>query len=169
MRQWAEYRKTISAEHPAYGLARAGDTTKLLLELHGWGDLERKNAKGYSLLMLAAYNGQPEAATLLLERGADPNTQDAGGNSALMGAAFKGDLAMVRLLCARGADPLHRSSSGQTALQMALMFGRSETARYLAERTQSPYRPWIGFLKSFETNTINRGFYFFFDLFTRHL
>lgn len=148
MRQWSAYRETMRAEHPAYGLARAGNIAELLKELHGWGNIERKNTKGYSLLMLAAYNGRLEVATLLLDRGADPNTQDTGGNTALMGAAFKGSLAMVRLLCSRGADPFHRSSTGQTALRTALMFGRSETARFLAERTQSPYRPWMGFLKS---------------------
>lgn len=157
MRQWNAYRETMRSEHPAYGYARAGDSVALLAELLEWDDLERKNAKGYSLLMLAAYNGRREAAALLLERGADPNTQDAGGNTALMGAAFKGDLEMVRLLCSRGADPHLRSSTGRTALNMALMFGRCETARCLAELTHLPYRPWMGFLKSW-TAPLGRKF-----------
>lgn len=148
MRQWSAYRETMRAEHPAYGFARSGNAAELEKELRGWEDLERKNAKGYSLLMLAAYHGRLEAAALLLDRGADPDTREAGGNTALMGAAFKGDVAMVRLLCSRGADPLRRGSTGGTALDMALMFGRRETARFLAERTRTPHQPWTGFLNS---------------------
>lgn len=157
MSRWNAYRETMAVEPAAYDFARQGDLRSLLAELRGWNDLDRKNAKGHSMLMLAAYSGQREATAALLDLGADPNTHDLAGNSALMGAAFKGDLEIVRLLCERGADPFHRSSTGSTALETALMFGRAEAARYLAERTRSPHRPLAGFLRSW-TAWLSRAF-----------
>ncbi len=146
MGSWNEYKKTMRAEPDAFALARSGERDALLAALSAFGDLERKNASGYSLLMLACYRGHPEAAEALLNRGADPDTCDNAGNTALMGAAFKGELAVVRLLCERGADPARRNRSGQNALDVALMFGRSEAAAELAARLRAPHRPVAGFL-----------------------
>lgn len=147
MGSWNDYKKTMTAEPEAFEYARCGDRERLIAALPTFGDMERKNASGYSLLMLACYRGHEPAAEALLDRGADPDTSDYGGNTALMGAAFKGDLAIVRLLCARGADPERLSHAGQSALGIALMFGRTEVAADLAARVSAPHRPLAGFFQ----------------------
>jgi ankyrin repeat protein len=50
------------------------------------------------------YARSAEAATLLLEHGANLNVQDERGNTALMHAADLGEEEMVAFLVARGAD-----------------------------------------------------------------
>jgi ankyrin repeat protein len=100
-------------------LARSGDTNKLreFVELSPELDVDQKNHKGYSPLMIAVYNGKVEAAEFLLGKGVDPNSIDLSGNTILMGAAFKGDVGLVKLLLNRGALKEIESFTGFTAEQ----------------------------------------------------
>jgi uncharacterized protein len=50
---------------------------------------DERDAKGYTALILAAYNGQAKTVDLLIQKGANPCATDAKGNSSLMGVAFK--------------------------------------------------------------------------------
>jgi ankyrin repeat protein len=77
---------------------------------------------------LAAAGGQPAAARLLLDRGADPNASDQDGLTPLMRAARKANPEVTKLLLARGANanaaladrfapgmtPLYYSAAGAT-------------------------------------------------------
>ena len=65
MRSWSDYKKTMRTE------------------------IDVKDSKGHSALMLAAYNGHQETVKLLLDRGADPNSLDLSGNTILMGLLSK--------------------------------------------------------------------------------
>jgi FOG: Ankyrin repeat len=133
MRTWEEYKATMRAENPLLALARNGNVEALAQALTP-ENIDEKNHKGYSALMLAAYNGQYEACEYLLIHGADPNSADATGSTILMGAAFKGNLEIVKLLVDHGADVDMENPKGQTALQFAQMFGRSEVVKYLKNR-----------------------------------
>ncbi|HVT04330.1 MAG TPA: ankyrin repeat domain-containing protein [Thermoanaerobaculia bacterium] len=138
MRTWTDFKKTMRAEDVIFSLARSGDLDSLReLELDA-GRIDEKNEKGYSPLMLAAYNGNLEIARFLLSNGADSNTADPAGSTVLMGAAFKGDLAMVRMLIAAGARADARNDKGQTALDFANMFGRADVARFLKSQQEKP-------------------------------
>lgn len=138
MKTWQDYKRTMRAEAPAFEYARSGAFAALRALDWARADIEAKNPKGYSALMLAAYHGHADAARYLLQCGANPNTADAGGNSALMGAAFKGDLAMARLLVEYGADVAARNAKGQTASDFAHLFGRAEVARFLKQCQRQP-------------------------------
>ena len=116
--------------------ARANDVPLMESLLQGGADLNAKDARGFSALMLAAYSGCEEAFRWLVSQGADVNS-DAGGNTVLMGAAFKGHLGMVKLLVEKGADPTRRNAQGMDAHDFAAQFGQAETAAYL----QSLRRP----------------------------
>ena len=97
-------------------------------------DLEAKDERGYSPLILAAFKGRTAVLRILLEGGADAKAQDKHGNSALMFAAQGGDLEAVKLLLAAGADIGARGQNGYTALQIAKLCSQPEVAHFLAAR-----------------------------------
>lgn len=131
MSNWEDYKKTMR-DSRYFDSARAG----LIEDFAGvsFGDINVRDAKGHSYLMLAAYNGHLELCALLLDKGADPNSTDHSGNSILMGVAFKGHAEIAGLLIDRGADLWRRNPKGQTALDFAKMFGRADTVRKIKEK-----------------------------------
>jgi ankyrin repeat protein len=62
------------------------------------------NRSGWTLLMLAALEGNTRIGTLLLDRGADVSALNNFGESALSLAAHKGHLPFIKLLKSRGAS-----------------------------------------------------------------
>jgi uncharacterized protein len=80
------------------------------------------NRFSWSLLMLAALEGNTTLAELLLERGAAVNSVNNAGETALSLAAHKGHLPIVRMLLHRGASPdvqPHGSSTLRGWLEVA--------------------------------------------------
>ena len=102
-------------------------------------DLNGRDARGFTPLILAAYNGSGAAVAALIAAGADVNLADARqGNTALMGVAFKGHDAIARQLVAAGADVNARNKAGQTALMMASLFNRAAQAELLLSAGADP-------------------------------
>jgi uncharacterized protein len=95
--------------------------------------VDLRDDHGYTALILAAYDEQPAAVDLLLEKHADPCATDLKGNTALMGVAFKGELAIAERLVAR-CDVNTRNHAGQTAVMMAALVGHADIVRLLAQR-----------------------------------
>ncbi len=93
-----------------------------------------KDNKGFTPLVLAVYNNQPEIARHLLENGAEVDAQDASGNTALMGICFKGYEHLASLLLEFGADPEKRNLNEATALTFAATFNHTGIARMLLEK-----------------------------------
>lgn len=107
-----------------FDAARLGRTDVLPALLLAGADIEGRDAKGHTPLILASYNGQAAATDLLLRHGAEVDRPDRDrGNTALMGVAFKGYGAIAERLLDAGADPRVVNKAGQTALMMAAMFG----------------------------------------------
>ncbi|MBW8308039.1 MAG: ankyrin repeat domain-containing protein [Candidatus Paracaedibacteraceae bacterium] len=78
--------------------------------------------KGISPLLITCYQGHNEAASFLLEQGANPNQARNTGITPLMVACAQGQERMVQQLLSRGADVLQRASAqvgGGTALDYA--------------------------------------------------
>jgi uncharacterized protein len=71
---------------------------------------------GSSPLILTALFGQPEAAKVLIEAGADLNRKNTDGTTALINAAFFCRTNIVKLLLTHGADRDLRNKAGSTAL-----------------------------------------------------
>jgi ankyrin repeat protein len=112
--------------------SRTGDLPLLQEIIDQKPDLEVRDDKGYTPLIIASYNHQLAAAQLLLQSGADVNGKDAGGNTALMGVCFKGygDIAVLLLTHPNiNLDALN--GNGGTALMFAIMFGRNELTQLL--------------------------------------
>src|SRR6266478_6577756 len=93
--------------------------------------VDLRDSRGFTPLILAAYNGQLAAVNLLIGHGADPCAVDPKGNSSLMGVAFKGDTKMAIRLLAEHCDINAANQTRQTALMMAAMFGRTDIVKLL--------------------------------------
>lgn len=87
--------------------------------------------RGFTPLILAAYNGQVQAVDFLIAEGGDPCATDPKGNNAQMGVAFKGDSKVADRLLAEHCDVNAVNNVGQTALMMAARFGRTDIVRLL--------------------------------------
>lgn len=156
MRTWNDYKTTFGSAEALHEAARSGDVLQIARLSTPIDKLNEKNAKGYSALMLAAYNGHLEASRYLISVGADLNSTDPAGNSILMGVAFKGHKDILQLLLLSGADPQHKNRAGQDALQFAQMFGRFDCAELLQigepkARWQQMLAAWFGYINPFKS------------------
>lgn len=120
--------------------ARSGDTAMLTTLLRAGLAPNLRNAKGHSLLMLAAYHGHTETVSALLAYGADPDARNDRGQTPLGGAAFKGHDSVVLRLLEAGANADANQGLGMTPAVIAMMFGRFKTAS-LIRRFSSANRP----------------------------
>ncbi|TXC70629.1 ankyrin repeat domain-containing protein [Sphingomonas ginsenosidivorax] len=108
-----------------FDAARMGRDDMVPALLAAGVDIEATDAKGYTALVLASYNGQQSTTALLLKHGAAVDgAHDAQGNTALMGVCFKGYLPIAQTLIDAGADVNRPNGAGQTALMMAALFNR---------------------------------------------
>jgi ankyrin repeat protein len=89
--------------------------------------------KGFTPLIIAAYNNQSHITPFLLEKGADTDAQDSAGNTALMGVSFKGYTPIAVQLLEAGADVNLRNSNGAPALTFAATFGHLRIAELLLQ------------------------------------
>ena len=105
-----------------FDMARAGNMD-LVAYIDQGLNVDLTNHEGNTLLMLAAYNGNPELVRALIERGADVNRLNDRHQSPLAGAIFKKEDEVVSALIDAGADP---QVGHPTALETAMMFGRDD-------------------------------------------
>ncbi|WP_373868434.1 ankyrin repeat domain-containing protein [Micromonospora yangpuensis] len=94
-----------------FDLARSGATAELSGHVDAGLPVNLTNAKGDTLLILAAYHAHPETVTALLGHGADHTRVNDRGQTALAAAVFRQNAEAVRALLAAGADPDHGTPS----------------------------------------------------------
>jgi uncharacterized protein len=137
-------------------------------------DVELRNAKDESPLMLAALKGQQDLVTRLIARDADINkpgwtplhyaatgghvaimkqllesyafidAQSPNGSTPLMMAAMYGSSAAVQLLLDEGADTAMKNQLGMTALDFAQRANRQDAVRLLSTAAGASKRPSDG-------------------------
>jgi methionyl-tRNA formyltransferase len=102
-------------------------------------DLEGRNSRGWTPLMVAAYHADFALVTVLLDRGANPNATNWKGTSVLMyaksGAVRSGRLDCISPLLTSGANPLHRDHSGRNLLDYAEAEGATAVLNLLAAQS----------------------------------
>ncbi|MDO2932840.1 ankyrin repeat domain-containing protein [Paeniglutamicibacter sulfureus] len=116
--------------HSIFDLAREGKTEKLMAILDQGIPADLTDAKGDTLMILAAYNGHDETVSGLLERGADINRLNDKGQGALTCAVFRKNEPLTRMLVVNGADP---HLGAQNALAVAQMFDLPEFKAVIEE------------------------------------
>ena len=122
-------------EFEIFDACRRGDLAALQQMVAAHPELvNARDTKGFTPLILAAYNEQPQIVDFLLGNGADIEAQDAAGNTALMGVCFKGYKDIAKKLMESGADVNARNGNGAPALTFAATFGHLQIAEWLLER-----------------------------------
>jgi len=109
----------------------------LLLEHTSDVDLEYDDAP-VTPLSLAAQHDFPQAAQVLLDRGAAPNLPDTRGETPLMAAAAAGSELVIRVLHCGGASLAATDRDGNTALDLARMAGHDLVSSFLESPSCDP-------------------------------
>lgn len=94
-------------------------------------DLEVRDERDWTPLMISAFNGNEEFALLLIKCGAKITARDRTGYTPLHWAAYNGYDKVVKLLLDKGADPNIQSQFGWTALMQAATRGHLVSCAYL--------------------------------------
>ncbi len=97
-------------------------------------DLEVRDERNWTPLMVAAFNGNLEFAQLLIKCGSRVATRDKSGYTPLHWAAYNGHVDLVKLLIEKGAEPDSPSQFGWTALMQAATRGHVLACAYLIFR-----------------------------------
>jgi ankyrin repeat protein len=105
-----------------FDMARTGDAQTLAAYLDAGVPVDLTNARGDTLVMLAAYHGHPEVVRVLTARGADVDRANDQGQTPLAGAVFKAEDEVVRALLDAGADP---QAGTPNAVEAARVFGQT--------------------------------------------
>jgi len=127
----AEERRYAELQHLGLECARRGDTELLRSMVEAGLPVNLADAKGNTLLMLAAYHDHAGTVRMLLERGAEVDRRNDRGHTPLGGVAFKGDEEIVALLLAHGAEVDADNGGGMTPIMFAALFGRTRVVEQL--------------------------------------
>ncbi len=120
--------RLVEIAHHCFDLAREGRAEDLVAYLEAGVPVDLTDAKGNTLVMLAAYHGHAGATATLCARGADPDRPNDRGQTPLAGAVFKVEPDVVRALVAAGADP---DAGTPSARASATFFGQQQLLELL--------------------------------------
>lgn len=101
-------------------------------------DVDTRDARDWTPLMVAAFYGREQLALMLLDYGADIFAKDRGGYTPLHWAAFSGYQEVVSLLLDRGLPANVTSNAGITPLLQAAARGHLAVIGLLLERQANP-------------------------------
>jgi ankyrin repeat protein len=130
------------AELDLFEAAALGDVQRLAELIDEGADPNAFAPDGFTPLSLAAFFKHPEAARLLLDRGADVHQRARHEQIQVLpihsAAADGGSVEIVRMLLDAGADPDAEQPGGFRAIDAARQDGNAELERLLLERGASP-------------------------------
>ncbi|XP_008071638.1 ankyrin repeat and protein kinase domain-containing protein 1 [Carlito syrichta] len=123
---------------PLHFLVAQGSMEQVKLLLAHEVDVDCQTASGYTPLLIAAQDQQPDLCALLLAHGADANLADEDGWAPLHFAAQNGDDHTARLLLDHGAHVDTQEHEGWTPLHLAAQNNFENVARLLVSRQADP-------------------------------
>lgn len=130
--------EVIMQQEDILKLVGRNDLNGVKMAIDKGADVNTRDGKGRSLLLLATIDKQVEMATLLTEKGADVNLQDDIHDSPFLYAGATGQTQLVKLFLAHGArfDIFNRYNG--TALIPACERGHVETVKVLVDTQGFP-------------------------------
>lgn len=111
--------------------AETGNRTAVALFIEAQSNLEVRDNRGWTPLMMAAFKGHDEIVGLLIQHNADVNALDLGGNSALHWAAFGGHTSCAKQLIEHHAQINACNTFGWTPLMQATARNHADIASLL--------------------------------------
>lgn len=111
--------------------AETGNRNAVLLFLGSGVDIDTRDERGWTPLMVSTFNGREEIATLLIRSGANVHAKDDAGYGPIHWAAFNGFSEVVHLLIEKNADANAQSNYGLTPLLQAASRGHLKVVEQL--------------------------------------
>lgn len=116
----------------AFQAARTGDEDGLTKAFDAGYAVNTPNARGDTLLTVAAYNGQAKAVAVILKQPkVDVEAKNKMGLTAVAAAAFKGHADVIDKLVEAKADVNAANDGGQTPLMFAAQAGKEKAVEAL--------------------------------------
>lgn len=115
-----------------FDAARIGNNEVIKKFIDSGFPIDLRNHQSYTVLMVAAYQGQRETVQLLLDEGANACIKDKRGNTALLGALIKREILIAKDLYQ--ADCPYQSSRNKSGLNLdefAKLFGQTKVLEQL--------------------------------------
>ena len=132
--------------------AESGNRAVLSAFIHSGADIDTRDERGWTPLMISSFNGNQEVARLLVEHGASIHIEDTSGYTPLHWAAFNGYTDVVKLLIIKHANLNAQSKHGWTPLLQAATRGHLTTCGALiaggADVNLSSFDGWTALHKA---------------------
>ena len=125
-------------ETKLFEAADSGAETQVIDLVKRGAEINARNQKGTTPLMMAAANGHLEIVKALASLGGQVNARNNNGATALMVAAFGGHLEVVKLLLSLGSELNARTGGGVTALSAATEGGHRDVVALLKALAEQP-------------------------------
>ncbi len=111
-----------------------GDQKAIQIFMSCGVNIESRDERDWTPLMISSFNGNEELAAFLIRCGAKVQARDKNGYSPLHWAAFNGYLEVVKMLLDIKAEINERSNFGWTALMQAATRGHAAVVKELLKR-----------------------------------
>lgn len=118
--------------------AEAGDVSRCLLFISASFNVDERDSRHWTPLMIAAFNGKEELAQKLIQHGANVHACDNGGYTPMHWAAFNGYVELIKLLLSKGAAVNAPSNAGITPILQAAARGHVKAAAELLRGRADP-------------------------------
>jgi ankyrin repeat protein len=116
----------------------SGNAKEIILLLDSGIDLEQRDQRGWTPMMIAAFEGSEEMVLLLIEHGANVFAKDKKGYAPIHFAAYRNFTKVVAQLLKMNIDPNSQSDAGTTPLLQAAARGNIEVVEQLLKAEVSP-------------------------------
>lgn len=118
--------------------AEAGDVSQCMLFISAAFDVNVRDARHWTPLMIAAFNGREELAKKLIEHGANIQASDNAGYTPMHWAAFNGYVELIKLLISMGGAVNASSNAGITPLLQSAARGHVKASAELLKGRADP-------------------------------
>ena len=113
--------------------AESGDPTRIRAALTAGVEVDVRDGRGRTPLLIATLNNRKEVARILIAHGADVNAKDRLGDTPFLYAGVEGRNTILKMMLRSGANLKDVNRYGGTALTPAAHYGHVETVKILLQ------------------------------------
>ncbi|MND69538.1 Ankyrin repeats (3 copies) [compost metagenome] len=152
-------KETMITSDKVFQMIKKNDISGLKRWIDAGGNLEEQNDKGETLLMIATYENNTEAAKLLIAQGSNVNAQDKMLNSPFLYAGASGYVEILKMCLTANPDYKVYNRYGGTALIPACERGHIEIVKELLKDKSFPkdYVNRLGWTGLMEAIVLSNG------------